>query len=120
MTDRLLSIKEATHYLRQCGLTDLNDKWISDQMSRGKIPFSVIAKKRRIRSDVLEKFVDQMFLDATNTNYSSKRTSPETKPEQPTQQPQVIVVQEPSFTIPRRLQSAKRLALLDSIFTENK
>jgi len=63
---------------------------------------------------VLEKFVDQMFLDATNTNYSSKRKTPPEHSVNKTPEPKN------SYGIPRRLQSAKRLALLDTIFSEDK
>lgn len=49
---------QAAERLAARGMTDLGYKWLSDQCDRGLIPYVVVARKRRVRSDVLEAMIN--------------------------------------------------------------
>lgn len=53
----LLTLDEAANRFRKAGLTDINRKWVSDQCDRRRIPCVVIARRRRVRSDVIENMI---------------------------------------------------------------
>lgn len=58
-TTELLDLKQAAERLAARGMTDLGHKGLSDQCDRGLIPYVVVARKRRVRSDVLEAMINK-------------------------------------------------------------
>lgn len=53
MSVRPISIHQAVEILHAFGLEDLNKKRVCNQIDRGKLPCTVVARKRRIREDYL-------------------------------------------------------------------
>lgn len=78
MSDKLLTPVEASKLLQAVGLVDLGAKWLTDQMSRGKIPYIIVAGKRRIRSDYIDKMIDDWFNGAGGKYFQRKRNKPDT------------------------------------------
>lgn len=58
----LLDIEQVVTKLHGAGLKDLNDKWVKNQADRGNLPFTIVARKRRFREDL----IDQMIMDWCN------------------------------------------------------
>ncbi len=61
---RFLTVEGCVERLHAVGLTDLNAKWVQDQISRGKLPRVIIARKRRVRSDKLDEFIKRWMREA--------------------------------------------------------
>ena len=64
MRTKLLSCQQAAELLHAAGLTDLGSKWVQDQIDRGKIPCTVVARRRRVRQDHVEQMINQWLADA--------------------------------------------------------
>ncbi len=65
MRTKLLSCQQAAEFLQQAGLTDLGTKWVQDQIDRGKIPCTLIARRRRVRQDHLESMLSTWLAEAS-------------------------------------------------------
>lgn len=63
-TIKLYTKYQALDYLHEFGMLDLNIKWFDRNMDRGNIPYVVIARKRRIRTDFLDRMVSQWLREA--------------------------------------------------------
>ncbi|QGH74840.1 hypothetical protein MAL1_00093 [Bacteriophage DSS3_MAL1] len=61
---KLIGYPEAVAILHEHGLTDLDEEWLRGQADRGKLPSTVIAKKRRFLDVEVKKFIDSMAQDA--------------------------------------------------------
>jgi len=61
---QLLTPSQCVPLLHDAGLVDLNVRWVKKQMDAGKLPYTVIANKRRIREDVLRRRIREWFEDA--------------------------------------------------------
>lgn len=61
MEPQLLTTAEAAKLFQAAGLTDISEKWLSDQIDRGKVPTVVVARKRRVRSDIINAMIDSWF-----------------------------------------------------------
>lgn len=64
MKTTLLSLHEVEERLHEAGLTDLNLTWIRNQIDRGNLPAVVVARKRRVRKDVLDRQIEQWLRKA--------------------------------------------------------
>jgi hypothetical protein len=64
MDIQLWTIPQAVEFLRSKGLEDVNEKWISNRCDRGQIPYTVLGRKRRVRSDVMKKIVAEWIREA--------------------------------------------------------
>ena len=61
---RLITPQQAAQMLQDVGLTDLDEKWVQNQIDKGKLPRVVVARKRRVRSDLVEKMIDDWIKEA--------------------------------------------------------
>lgn len=60
----LLTKPQAIEFLASQGITDLKERWLDKQMDAGNVPYVVIANKRRVRQDVLERMIKEWFNQA--------------------------------------------------------
>ncbi len=57
----LLTKTQAIEFLASQGVSDLKERWLDKQMDAGNVPYVVIANKRRVRQDVLERMIKEWF-----------------------------------------------------------
>ncbi len=69
---QLLTAEQATQLFHDAGLVDLSPKWIQNQIDRGLIPAKVIARKRRVRSDVIEAMIEHWMGEVAPTGAEAK------------------------------------------------
>ncbi|QJA43151.1 hypothetical protein [Phaeobacter phage MD18] len=70
---KLIGYPEAVQILHEKGLTDLDSEWLRGQADRGKLPSTVIAKKRRFLDTEVRKFVDRLAQDAASAEAPKPR-----------------------------------------------
>lgn len=58
MTVQLWTTAQAVDFFQARGLTDINEKWVKNRCDSGDLPYTVVSRKRRIRSDVCEKLLN--------------------------------------------------------------
>ncbi|MDW9531970.1 hypothetical protein RWE87_13890 [Sinorhizobium meliloti] len=58
MTVKLLTPAQTVEFFHARGLTDINVKWIKNKCDNGDLPYTLVSRKRRIRSDVIERLYD--------------------------------------------------------------
>lgn len=64
MSMQLLTPSQAVEFFHDRGLTDINEKWIKNRCDSGDLPYTLVSRKRRIRSDVLQRLFDGWVKDA--------------------------------------------------------
>lgn len=58
MSIKLLTLPEAAaHIVAQTGMSDITERWIKRQIEEGKLGATVVANKRRVRQDHLDKII---------------------------------------------------------------
>ena len=62
---KLFTCQQAAEFLQEAGLVDLGRKWVEDQIDRGKIPCTVIARRRRVRQDHLQRMLNGWIAEAS-------------------------------------------------------
>lgn len=65
----LLAYEEAIAVFHAAGLTDLNVGWLRSQADNGRIPSTVVARKRRFLLAELEKVIAGYTADAVHCKY---------------------------------------------------
>ena len=65
MRTKLFTCQQAAEFLQEAGLVDLGRKWVEDQIDRGKIPCTVIARRRRVRQDHLQRMLNGWIAEAS-------------------------------------------------------
>jgi hypothetical protein len=61
---QLLTPSQAVSFFHERGLKDINEKWIKNRCDAGDLPYTLVSRKRRIRSDVLQRIFDGWMKDA--------------------------------------------------------
>ncbi|XAI95915.1 hypothetical protein [Microcystis phage Mwe-JY26] len=64
MKQRLLTLDEALDRFHAAGLTDLDRTWIRNQVDRGLLPAVVVARRRRVRMDVVDRMIEDWMKKA--------------------------------------------------------
>ena len=62
---KLLTGDQAVAFLHERGLVDLDAKWMRNQMDRGRIPCTIVARRRRVRQDYLQVMIDNWIREAS-------------------------------------------------------
>lgn len=65
MSVQLLTPSQAVAFFHDRGLKDINEKWIKRRCDSGDLPYVLVGRRRRIRSDVLKRLFDGWVKDAS-------------------------------------------------------
>lgn len=64
MSLQLLTPSQAVEFFHDRGLKDINEKWIKNRCDSGDLPYTLVSRRRRIRTDVLQRMFDGWVKDA--------------------------------------------------------
>jgi len=64
MSVQLWTPAQAVDFFRARGLTDINEKWVKNRCDSGDLAYTVVSRKRRIRSDVCERLFESWIKSA--------------------------------------------------------
>ncbi|MBB5276261.1 hypothetical protein HNR26_002313 [Rhizobium rosettiformans] len=64
MPIQLWTPAQTVEFFHARGLTDINEKWVKNRCDNGDLPYTLVGRKRRIRSDVAERLYDNWVKEA--------------------------------------------------------
>jgi len=64
MAIQLWTSAQVVDFFHTRGLADINEKWVKNRCDNGDLPYTLVSRRRRIRSDIVERLYDRWVKEA--------------------------------------------------------